>query len=136
MRGEARPVERARLALHESFADEKRSRRPTAEEARGERKREARRRGPVGGRGGGDLVQGVVGQPPAEGRIERTRQRKTPRGALKSRPFDLRDDAPQTRHLRPAAKRHFSLAFMFDICSCFELCWNESQGRGPHIRFA
>ena len=129
VRGEARPVERARLALHETFADEKRGRRPTAEEARGERKREARRRGPVGGRGRGDLVQGVVGQPPAKGRIERTRQRETPRGALKSHPFDLRDDAPQTRHLRPATERHFSLALMFDLCSCFEPRRSESQGR-------
>ncbi len=106
MRGEAWPVERARLALRESFADEQRRRRPPAQEARGKRERKACRRSPVGGLGRSDLVQGVVGQAPAEGRIERARKREAPRSALKSRPLDLSDGAPQMRHLRPAAQRH------------------------------
>ena len=112
MSGKPRPVERARLALHETFANDERSRRPTSQEARGERKRKTHRRGSVGGLGRRDLVQGVLGQAPAEGPIERARQRKAPGGALKPRPFDLSDGAPQTRHLRLAAERH-SGQFLF-----------------------
>ena len=94
MRGEARPVKRARLALREPFADKQRGRRPLLQEPRGERERKSRRRRPVGRLGRGDLVQGVVSQAPAEGRIERARKREASRGALESCPLDLSDGAP------------------------------------------
>ena len=109
MRDEARPVERARLACGESFADHEPRRRALVQEPRDKRQREPHRRRPVRGLSRGDLMQGVVRQPSAERRIERARQRQAARGALARRAaleprFERRRgaNAPSPPPCRPA----------------------------------
>jgi hypothetical protein len=59
---------------------------------------------PSAGSAGAISCRASSASPPP--RAERARQQEAPRGALKPRPLDLSDGAPQMRHLRPAAERH------------------------------
>ena len=135
MRDEAGPIERADLARSEALADQERRRSALGQEARRERKGEAHRRRPVQGLGRNDLVQGVVHQPAAERRIERTGEGDAPRGALAGGDrllarlgLDFRNEAAQIRRLRPAGRQHKVQTQLFGFCSCFEPRRGESQG--------
>src|SRR5579872_7597134 len=106
-------MERAPFMGRKAFADDERRGRPKAQEPRGERQREAHRRRPVRGLSRRDLMQAVVGEPAAEGGIERARKRQAPRGPLAWAAgfrLDLGDGAPETRQrFRSAAWRHLGL---------------------------
>ena len=142
MRGEARPMERARLLIGEALADDEGRGLPPAQEPRGERERKAHRRRPVLRLCRDDLMQGVAGEAAAQRGIEGAHKGQAPRGpvargAARRAGFrlDLGDDAPETRHpLRSAAWRHSVRALLFVICSCFGPKGRGSQGTRRSMR--
>ncbi len=86
---------------------QQRRRRASRQKAGGQTQREAEGGGGVGGRGGGDLVQPVARQAPAQPGVERTRQRERRRALVARAVLDARDRLPQMRYpLGPVGVRH------------------------------